>query len=304
MKNKIASILDSIANRLEARGLVKQAYSLDVIANTLDDFYDRHRDRRDRHRDRRRESITLNDFKKNFEEDLPVLISRIFQDDKDKLNKYEEDYLKLTDRPETSLVEIAKFLNELKREAVQILERFNKNKIAANIDSFLRNIKDVVKEIEALINDIAKLLSKGVKSIYNKEYSSPEILKQKKEKMELKDKKEKGREILYKMPFLSISSIAPTLKKYIRKGDTVKLNALVDEGAKSWYGFWHGHILSVGSGKNEYRFYVSDQGANILHGGYDVTGAHYKTKDTIKSILTKEQFKIDEGNQVDLSEIK
>ena len=32
----ISSVLDSIANRLEAKGMVKEAYQLDVVANELD----------------------------------------------------------------------------------------------------------------------------------------------------------------------------------------------------------------------------------------------------------------------------
>jgi hypothetical protein len=36
--NKISSILDTVANSLEAKGLTKEAFRIDVIANTLDKY--------------------------------------------------------------------------------------------------------------------------------------------------------------------------------------------------------------------------------------------------------------------------
>ena len=41
MINKISSLLDSIANRLEDAGLYKEAYDIDVLSNTIDTEYDR-----------------------------------------------------------------------------------------------------------------------------------------------------------------------------------------------------------------------------------------------------------------------
>jgi hypothetical protein len=38
---KISSVLDSIANQLEAAGLLKEAYKIDVLSNTFDIEYDR-----------------------------------------------------------------------------------------------------------------------------------------------------------------------------------------------------------------------------------------------------------------------
>lgn len=41
MNIKISSILDSIANRLEAKGLLKEAYEIDLVANAIDkDFHE------------------------------------------------------------------------------------------------------------------------------------------------------------------------------------------------------------------------------------------------------------------------
>jgi hypothetical protein len=41
MNIKISSILDTIADRLEAKGLIKEAFNLDLLANTLDTDYDK-----------------------------------------------------------------------------------------------------------------------------------------------------------------------------------------------------------------------------------------------------------------------
>lgn len=249
------------------------------------------------------------EFKGVLQKEVPNMLTGLINFDKETYGKYEDEYIALTDKSSTPLVDIARFLSKIKIDINAYLNKLKDPTTGKFSDSSrmfqsLKNLERYVKSIDQWVNDSAKLLSFNIKDIYNDKYKSPEELRIKKEEIELQKSKEKGWENYNKIPNLPISKIAPTLKNYIRKGGTVKLNSLVNRGSGSWYGFWHGHILTIGTGSDVYRFHVRSDAAKELHGGYDVTGAHYNTENTIKGILTNGGYKIDEGKDIDLSELK
>jgi len=268
---RITDHLDRVASSLESKGFFKEAEALDIVSNTIERLAYKEKPY----------SMILDAFSDTLPRDLER-VSKMHPS----LKKYENEYLKLTDTSGRSgwsprhvkTIDIAKYLSRIQNDVKAILDseygRADKIKGAdvTGLRTRARLLREFDEDLTDLINACASEIRRnGVESTHAiGSGPSAEEFKKKKRQREVSE----GSSQRFRMQTYSL----PKVKNYMGPSDgTVELIELVNPMSKSWYEHWHGFVIRLFSHNNVALFVAHDEGAEELHGGYNVTGAHIIT---------------------------
>jgi len=284
MLNRISSLLDAVADSLEAKGFIKEAYEIDKISNKMEEIVDFRKHDKFHYYGQQSPNYSRvpagNRLHYAFHRSLPDNLESISKIESD-FKKFEEEYLRLAmkgkDYEYVPVVDIAKFLGNLKKA----IESTYKDKYEKKIKDFDRTkdrtgvhfkadfLRYFIEYLGDMINDCAETIAKVGKFLPLKGKNVD------REESENQEAQKKGIDIIRNLPDFSIERI----KRYVRPGEAViEVGSLINKNSRSWYGAWEGVLVSFDVGKHKIRMHSSDGSPEELHGGYDVTGANTENK--------------------------